>query len=371
MELPCEIWEKIIVQIKDCKQCIKLFKSFPRTIQNYIRSTFDEHLESIKTKILYSFENCLFLQIENKRIMLLMDDDLYNDIQFVRVMNNDCLVSVDKKGRIIFWDSKKHKYIDCIEIESEIQNIEFHPTESRMVLSIIRENLGIEFQSLLLKNNGIEYNQTLVAYEPDFLIEIVFHPTLPYVLLIRHKNYQIYSVYLWKYNQIFGGDELEYTDFERVEFPFIMNFGIEYIENFIYIYYLPFRILENGDFECLGKGMSYYYIITIGISNNTFYMKENQKILYNGRRQVFDYVRVNHKIIYLVDGYKIIEQDGENIRIIYENNEQPVSQLTFKNNYIIFLENHVFKKIDLENFGSDIIEQISDCQKVPNDFCVL
>jgi len=371
MELPCEIWEKIIVQIKDCKHCIKLFKSFPRTIQNYIRSTFDEHLESIKTKILYSFENCLFLQIENNRIMLLMDDDLYNDIQFVRVMNNDCLVSVDKKGKIIFWDSKKYKYIDCIEIDSEIQNIEFHPTESRMVLSIIRENLGIEFQSLLLKNNGIEYNQTLVAYEPDFLIEIVFHLTLPYVLFIRHKNYQIYSVYLWKYNQIFGGDELEYTDFERVEFPFIMNFGIEYIENFIYIYYLPFRILENGDFECLGKGMSYYYIITMGISNNTFYMKENQKILYNGRRQVFDYVRVNHKIIYLVDGYKIIEQDGENIRIIYENNEQPVSQLTFKNNYIIFLENHVFKKIDLENFGSDIIEQISDCQKVPNDFCVL
>ena len=371
MDLPYEVWEKIIIQIKNEKQCIKLFKSFPRTIQNYIRNTFDTHMESIQTKILYSFENCLFLAIENNRVIIKIDDDVYNDIQFVRVMNNGCFVSIDKKGKIIFWDSKKYKYIDCIEIDSEIQNIEFHPTESRMIVSLIRENLGIEFQSLLLKKDGIDFNQTLLAYEPEFLIEIIFHPTFPYVLFIRHKNYQIYSIYLWKYNQIFGGDELDYSDFERVEFPFIMNFGIEYIENFIYIYFLPFRILENGDFECLGKGISYYYIIKMGISNNTFYMKENQKILYYGRRQVFDYVRVNHKIIFLVDGYKIIEQDGSNTRIIYENNEQPISQLKYKNNCIIFLENHFFKKIDLENYGSYNIEEISDCQKVPNDFCVL
>jgi len=371
MELPCEIWEKIIIEIKNVKECTKLFKSFPRTIQNYIRNTFDTHMESIQTKILYSFENCLFLHIENNRIIIKIDDDVSNDIIFVKVMSNGYFVSVEKKGKIIFWDSKKHKYIDCIEIDNEIQNIEFHPSESRMVLSIIRENLGIEFQSLFLKNNGIDFNQTLLAYEPEFLIEIVFHPTLPYVLLIRHKNYQIYSVYLWKYNETIDGNELEYTNFERVEFPFIMNFGIEYIENFIYIYYLPFRILENGDFECLGKGMSYYYILKMGMSNNTFYMKENQKILYNGRRQVFDYVRVNRKIIYLVDGYKIIMQDGENTRIIYENNEQPISQLTYKNNYIIFLENHVFKKIDLENYGSNNIEEIINIQKSPNDFCVL
>ena len=59
-------------------------------------------MESIQTKILYSFENCLFLAIENKRV----------------IMNTGCIVSVDKKGKIIFWDSKKYKYIDCIEIES-------------------------------------------------------------------------------------------------------------------------------------------------------------------------------------------------------------------------------------------------------------
>ena len=182
---------------------------------------------------------------------------------------------MDKKGKIIFWDSKKYKYIDYFDIENEIQNIEFHPTESRMVISLIRENFGLEFQSLFLKKDGIDFNQTLIAYEPEFLIEIVFHPTIPYVLLIRHKNYQIYSVYLWKYNETTSGDEFEYSAFERVELPFIMNSGIEYLENFIYIYYLPFRILENGDFECMGKGISYYYILKMGISNNTFYMKEN------------------------------------------------------------------------------------------------
>ena len=137
------------------------------------------------------------------------------------------------------------------------------------------------------------------------------------------------------------------------------------------MYNLPFRILENGDFECLGKGISYYYILKMGISNNKFYQKENERIYYNGRQQVFDYVRVNHKIIYLVDGYKIIEQDGTKSKIIYENNQQPISQLTYKDNYIIFLENIVFKKIDINNFGMYNVEEIINIQKPPSDFCVL
>jgi hypothetical protein len=371
MDLPCEVWEKIIVELKNVKQCIKLFNSFPRTIQDYIRSTFDTHLESIQTKILYSLENCLFLQIENKRVLIKIDDDVYNDIQFVKVMNNGCFVSVDKKGKIIFWDAKTHKYIDCIEIENNLENIEFHPTESRMAVSLIRENLGLEIQSILLKNNGIEFNQTLIVYEPDFLIEIVYHPTLPYVLLIRHKNYQIYTIYLWKYNETTGGGEFEYSAFERVELPFIMNSGIEYFENYIYMYYLPFRILENGDFECLGKGVFNYYILNMKIVNNKFYQNKNERILYYGRRQVFDYVCVNHKIIYLVDGYKIIEQDGANSRIIYENHGECISKLTYKNDYIIFLENNVFKKIDINNFGMYNVEEIINIQKPPSDFCIL
>jgi len=371
MELPCEIWEKIIVQVKDVKECIKLFKSFPKITQEYIREVFNNHMESIQMKILYSFENCLFLAIENKRLIIFMDDDLYNDIEYVKIMNTGCLVSVDKKGKIIFWDSKKYKFIDCIETDSKLENIEFHPTESRMIVSLIRENLGLEFQSILLKKDGINFNQTLLAHEPEFLVKIVYHPTLPYVLLIRHKNYQIYSIYLWKYNETTGGGELEYSAFERIELPFIMNSGIDYFENFIYMYYLPFRILENGDFECLGKGVFNYYILKMKIKDNKFYQKENERILYNGRQQVFDYVRVNHKIIYLVDGYKIIEQDGADSRIIYENNQQPISELTYKDDYIIFLENIVFKKININNFGIYNVEEIINIQKPPSDFCVL
>ena len=136
------------------------------------------------------------------------------------------------------------------------------------------------------------------------------------------------------------------------------------------MYYLPFRILKNGDFECLGKGVFNYYILRMNIVNNKFHQKQNERILYYGRRQVFDYVRVNHKIIYLVDGYKIIEQEGTNSRIIYENNGEAISKLTYKNNHIIFLENHVFKKIDVQRCKIDI-EEIIDIQKAPSDFCVL
>jgi hypothetical protein len=371
MDLPSEIWEKIIIEIKDVRECIKLFKSFPKITQEYIRNTFDNHVDSIKIKILYCYQNCLFLAIENKNILIMMNNDLFNNIEYVKYTNDGCIVAVDKKGKINFWDFKSRKYLDCIEIDSELQNIEFHPTESRMIVSLIREDLGIEFQSIFLKKDGINFNQTLLAHELDFLIEIVYHPILPYVLLIRYRNYQIYTVYLWKYNELNNENELEYSSYERIEFPFIMNSGIEYIDNFIYMYYLPFRILENGDFECLGKGISNYFILKMGLSNNKFYQKENEKLLYNGQGQVFDYVRIDQKIIYLVDGYKIIEQNGANTTIIYENNKQPISQLTYKNNYIIFLENLVFKKININQFGFYIVEEIINIQKPPSDFCVL
>jgi hypothetical protein len=119
MELPCEIWEKIIVQIKDCKQCIKLFNSFPRTMQEYIRGTFDKHLGSIQTKILYSFENCVFLAIENTKFskVILMDNDA--EFQYVRVMNSGCLVSIDKNNHIIFLENHVFKKIDLENFGSD------------------------------------------------------------------------------------------------------------------------------------------------------------------------------------------------------------------------------------------------------------
>ena len=376
MELPCEIWEKIILQTNDAKQCIKLFKSLSKLTQKNIQNAYNIHLKSIQNRVLYSLENCMILAVENQRFPILMDDDTDNEIQFVRYTSNlgenGYFVSVDKRGKIIFWDAKTHKYMDSIEIDSEIQNIEFHPNESKMAVSVIRENLGLEIQSLIFANNGIIFNETIIGYESEFLIKIVYHPTLPHIFLIRYKNYQIYSIYLWKYEESESINDFQYSAFERVELPFIMNFGIEQLESFIYIYYLPFRILDNGDFECLGKGVSYYYIIKLGLANNHFYMKENELLLYSGGgRPVLDYIRIQHRIIYLVDECKIIQQDGTNVRIIYQNQGALISQLTLRKNFIIFLEDRVFKKIDIETLELVRVEEIVDCCKVPSDFCIL
>jgi len=377
MELPCEIWEKIILQTNDAKQCIKLYKSLSRLTQKNIRNVYNIHLKSIQNCILYSVENCMILAVENQRFPIIMDDDTANEIQFVRYAHNlgemGYFVSVDKRGKIIFWDAKTHKYMDCIEIDSEIKDIEFHPSESKMAVSVIRENLGLEIQSLIFANNGIIFNETIIGYEPEFLIEIVYHPILPNIFLIRYKTNQIYSIYLWKYEESESINDFQYSAFERVELPFIMNFGSERLDHFIYLYYLPFRILDNGDFECLGKGLSYYYIIKLGLRNNQFYMKENELLLYRGKyvRPVLDYIRIQHKIIYLVDGCKIIEQDGANVRIIYQNRGVPISQLTLRNNFIIFLENSIFKKIDIESLELVKVEEIVDCCEIPSNFCVL
>ena len=78
-----------------------------------------------------------------------------------------------------------------------------------------------------------------------------------------------------------------------------------------------------------------------------------------------------YRIIYLVDECKIIQQDGTNVRIIYQNQGALISQLTLRKNFIIFLEDRVFKKIDIETLELVRVEEIVDCCKVPSDFCIL
>ena len=115
-----------------------------------------------------------------------------------------------------------------------------------------------------------------------------------------------------------------------------------------------------------------------------FFMKDNEILLllykehkeHEGREgsPIIDYIRTNNKIIYLVNrnGYKIIEQDcSDGVRIIYQNNGKLITHLTLKNNFIIFLEENTFKKIDLETFKKIYIEEIIDCNGIPSDFCVL
>ena len=178
MELPSEIWEKIILQIKNAKHCIKLYDSLPKSIQKYLKNKYNDHLKLIQNKILYSIDNSMILAVENKKYF----------------------VSVDKMGTIIFWDAKTHQFFDSIEIGNEIQNIEFHPSKTKLVVSVIQENLGLEIQSLTLSTHGIIFNETIIAYERNFSIKIVYHPTFPYILLIRYKLNQIYSIYLWNYD---------------------------------------------------------------------------------------------------------------------------------------------------------------------------
>ena len=122
MDLPSEIWEKIIVEIKDVKECIKLFKSFPKITQKYIRNIFENHIQALKVKILYCYQNCLFLAIENKNIMIMKYSDIFNDIKYVKYMSGGCIVAADKKGKINFWDFNTRKYLDCIEIDRTIFN---------------------------------------------------------------------------------------------------------------------------------------------------------------------------------------------------------------------------------------------------------
>jgi len=360
MDLPTDIWEKIMFSMNSGASCERLYNAFPKKIRNELMESYMDHRKLINIRILCAVKNTMALFIENGiYVKFFQDDFVENGVIFVRHVPNmiwsddfyDCIVSVTRKGTIMFWDAHSNRYIDRIDIGSKIEHMDFHPNKSRMFASIITD-AGLEIQSLIFSGGGIVVNETLVGYDKDYEIKLVYHPTLPYLYIIRSTNH-IISVYLWKYEEMYDEtDSFIFSEFERIDLPSVET------------YHTPFSITENGEFECLCKGLHNYSIVRMEIRNARFFVKEVEILLY-ACREVNDYLRVGTKIYYIENQTNIIEQHGITTTVLYVSQDAAISKFELRRGNLIFLEGDLFKRIDLDtrvidnlfNWRTQILEE--------------
>jgi len=361
MYLPVELWEKILLSINNGASCGRLYNVLPKKIREELIYSYMDHRKSIDIRILCAVKNTTALFIENGiYIKFFQDYIVKNDVIFVRhipdMIKSDglynCIVTATRKGTIMFWDAYSNQYIDRIDIGSKIEHMEFHPNKSRMVVSTISDS-GLEIQSLIFSTGGIVVNETIVGYDKDYEIKLVYHPSVPHLYIIRSSQ-NIISIYLWKYEELYDEtDPFAFSEFERIDLPTIINFSINSVETYIYTYHTPFRIMENGDFECLCKGIHHYSIVRMDIRNARFFVKEVEILLYRCR-EVNDYLRIGTKIYYIENKKNIIEQNGMTTTILYVS-EDTISKFELRRRNLIFLEGDLFKRIDLDTRVIDIL----------------
>jgi hypothetical protein len=361
MYLPIELWEKIMFSMNNGASCERLYNALSKKNQNELTISYMNHRKLIDIRILCAVKNTMALFIENGiYIKYFQNNIVENDVIFTRSLPDmvrsdglyDCIVSATQNGTVMFWDSHSNRYIDQIDIGSKIEHLEFHPNKSRMVVSIITE-AGLEIQSLIFSRGGIVVNETLVGYDKDYEIKLVHHPILPHLYIIRSSK-NIISVYLWKYEELYDEtDPFIYSEFERIDLPTIINFSINSVENYIYKYHTPFRITENGEFECLCQGLHNYSIVRMEIRNTRFFVKEVEILLYPCR-EVNDYIRVGTKIYYIENNTNIIEQNGMTTTVLYVS-QDTISKFELRRGNLIFLDGDFFKRIDINTYATDVL----------------
>jgi len=362
MDLPTDIWEKILLSMNNGACCERLYNAFNKKVRKELMDSYMEYRKLIDIRILCAVKNTMALFIENGiYIKFFQDDFVENDVIFVRSIPDmvrldglyDCIVSATRKGTVMFWDSHSNKYIDRLDFGSKIENMEFHPNKSRMVISTITD-AGLEIQSLIFSTGGIVVNETLVGYDKDYEIKLVYHPILPHIYIIRSSQ-NILSVYLWKYEELYDEtDPFAFSEFERIDLPSIINFSINSVETYMYTYHTPFRIMENGDFECLCKGLHHYSIVRMDIRNWRFFVKEVEILLYPCR-EVNDYLRMGTKIYYIENQKNIIEQQGMTTTVLYVSQDAVISKFELRRGNLIFLDGDLFKRIDINTYATDVL----------------
>jgi len=362
MYLPSELWEKIMFSMNSGASCERLYNALPKKVQNELMYSYMDHRKLIDIRILCAVKNTTTLFIENGIYIKFFQDYLdENDVIFVRhvpdMIRSDglynCIVSATRKGTVMFWDAYSNRYIDRLDFGSKIEHMEFHQNKSRMVISTISGN-NLEIQSIIFSQGGIIVNETIVGYDKNYEIKLVYHPTLPHLYIIRSSQ-NIISVYLWKYEEFY--DEMDpfiYSEFERIDLPSIINFSINSVENYMYAYHTPFRIMKNGNFECLCKGLHNYSIVIMEIRNTRFFVKDVEILLYPCR-EVNDYLRVGTKIYYIENKTNIIEQHGMTTTILYVSQDATISKFELRSGNLIFLDGDLFKRIDINTYATDVL----------------
>ncbi len=381
MELSTDIWSSILQKTKIVEQCKKLYLALPKVMQQELKEIYEKHKKNISINILCAIEYKMIL-FSNGEIntYFYQDYDFDTDIKFVRYVKNwyiineegdkiDCYISVSKKNTIMFWNAITHEYVSKIEIDSDIKEIEFHPTKSIMMVACN------DLQVYIFDNDGYtkKCSMTNIGNKKGFYF---FHQILPQIYIFSlspSNNSKLYSFMICDYET----DMIIFTDIIQTYFH----------HNF---YKTPIKMNSDGSFECIKFTGSANYFCQFVITETDLVETNLQKIEENTKFPanlvVRDFIRIGKYVYFhtndstfdeeILQHYtqKFYRQCGNKSKIIY-NTTNKLSKIIYKKNYLIFVDDAEFKILDLETNTLDCFfrwkSKIDVYNRMLNDFCIL
>jgi len=384
MELSVDLWSIILQKTKIAKQCKKLYDALPKVIKQELKEIYEEHKKKISINILCGIDYKMILFTDG-----IIDSNFYQDydfdtdIKFVRYVKDwyiinekgdkiDCFISVSKKNTIMFWNAITHTYVNKIEIDSDIKEIEFHPTKPIMIVACD------DLQVYIFDNNGYAKKCSManIGNKKKFYF---FHHTLPQIYIFSLSsvttgcNGKLYSFIICDYET----DFVNITDIIQTYFN----------HNF---YKTPLKMNSDGSFECVKFTGAANYFCQFIITETDLVETNLQKIEENSESVasviIKDFIRIGKYVYFhtnnstfdeeILQKYiqKFYRQSGNKSKIIY-NTTNKLSKIIYKNNYLIFVDDAEFKILDLETNKIDCFlrwkSKIDDYNHILNDFCIL
>jgi len=381
MELSTDLWSIILQKTNIAKQCKKLYDALPKVIKQELVDIYKKHNEKISINILCAVDYKMILFINGEMgSNFYQDFDFDTDIKFVRYVKNwyiineegdkiDCFVSVSKKNIIMFWNAITHTYVSKIEIDSDIKEIEFHPTKPIMMVACD------DLQVYIFDNDGYTKKCSMENIGNKKKLYF-FHQTLPQIFIFSlspTNNSKLYSFMICDYET----DIISLTDIIQTYFQ----------RNF---YKTPIKMNSDGSFECIKFTGSANYFCQFVITETDLVETNLQKIEENSEFPaniiIRDFIRIGKYVYFhtnessfdeeILQKYtqKFYRQCGNKSKIIY-NTTNKLSKIIYKNNYLIFVDNIEFKILDLETNAIDCFfrwkSKIDGYNRALNDFCIL
>jgi hypothetical protein len=364
MDLPTELWGKILEKTRSIKTCDKLYDSFSNETRAELKEAYESHKDHITLKMAFAFNNKLSFYNGDH----LMKEIPFENIMAVKFVKNwntpigkrDCVVVGTIHGVIMFFDATTLDYIFCVDIETSLGDLEFHPTKSIM-LSVRMELYGRKIKVWKFDENG---NATNVSFSVESLGEgkkyYYFHPFEPEIYVFA-SNYS-YNPYHRKLSKVF------FCNYDMVSVSFS-----DRIHSFMYLneYYTPLKINRDGSFECVKCDGGTNYFCHFVISNFEIEEIERQAICKNRGANpiVWDFLMIGEDIYFYsnrMGDSMIYKQTDYEYKIIYQTTNN-ISRMFHKNEVLIFVEKEELKFVDLETLSVDVVS----LGEVPVDFCVL
>ena len=368
--LPNELWNRVLYKLRSITNIKKLYHALPEdTLDIYEHN---KHVNNISFNIIIANTHLniiyMFLNSEVK-IKLDYNKQTYGNLKcvkfvkniYIKNINRDCIVCVSENGKIIFLDAQTFDFLLEIDVILPIKYINFHQN-GKLMITIVEINptlLRIKLWSFHNDRN-IQTQQFRFLITDNEMITILFHPILDclYIVVYDRMTRQICNLYIWKYIFTDTISENEHNDLCLI---YLHNAN----ENFSY--YLPIKIDDNGYIICIISDLDYSYFIKLYImdTENEKYAKHVSKdrVLIN-HRKINDFMCINNKVYYHIKNplktkEYIYEQSIDKIRRIYKFRSIKLSNLYFKNNFLVFINDNKIVKLDLESNENEILIDIT------------